>query len=1118
MINPQVLKLIRPSNKFRLKPYLYVLGFFLLVLNCKESPPEQNTLFTHLSSTESGVSFVNQIENSSELNILNYLYFYNGAGVAVSDFNNDGLSDIYFTANQTEDQLYLNKGGLTFKEITTESGIKNDKPWTTGVTIVDINNDGFLDIYVCKVGSFRSISGHNLLFVNQGVNEDGIPTFEEQSANYGLNISSFSTQASFFDYDLDGDLDMFLLNHSVFPNRSYGKGSKRKSINEQSGDKLFENIDGKYVEVTAQANIFQGEIGYGLGLGISDINNDLFPDIYVGNDFFENDYLYLNQGNGSFKELISSDEKLLGHTTHFSMGNDLADINNDGFTDIISVDMLPEDLSTYKTSAQEYNFQIYSNYLRNGYAAQFMQNTLHINRQNLKFSETAHLSGIAATEWSWSPLIADFDNDGWNDVFVSNGILGATNDMDFINFIANENIQEQIENGLSSEDLKFIERLPVKKTKNYMYRNEGQNQFSDQQKDWLNSPESFSNGAVYADLDNDGDLDLVVNNVNDEAFIIRNNAESELGTNYLTVSFIGSELNNQGIGSKVSVYSGDNFQAKEHFVTRGYQSAVDHGLHFGLGNQDKIDSLKIRWPDGKEQTMVDVPANQKLTINYQEATTPSLSEQREQEESSSAAIIPFAHSDNTTIEFNRDPLIPFATTNMGPDISVADINNDGLNDIFLSGGKGQASSMFVQQTDGSFSSSQNELFDLHKLNEDVAHEFGDVNNDGFVDLIVVSGGNEFKNGKAIWPRLYLNSDGSFEYDNSQFQNININASSVKLSDFDNDGDLDVCITSDTDADQFGKSVRQYLFVNDGKGGFTDQTEILAPDFQNVGNVKDVAFYDMNADGLKDMIVVGYWMPVTIYYNDGKEFKRGIDQFDDTNGWWNTVEVADFDNDGDQDLIVGNWGLNSRLKANLEEPITLYSYDFDNNGSVEPIVTYYYQQEETTFASKEELSKQMPFINKDFLTHDEFAKASVKEVFTDEKLKKAMKKKVFELATCYFENVDNKRFIKHQLPFFGQISSVNDILVHDFNKDGYFDVLFAGNYYEISTQLSRLDASHGELFMNDKNGGFYHVPNQHVDISGVVRNLDIIAIDGVEYVVFARNNDSPLLLNLEKFKQ
>lgn len=1093
---------------------LYLLIFLLFSCTRRKEP-----IFVSLNSRQTHIDFQNPITNTPDLNILNYLYFYNGAGVAAADFNNDGLTDVYFTANQAEDKLYLNQGNFIFKDVTAQAGIHNTGNWTTGVTTVDINNDGWLDLYICKVGHYRNIKGKNLLYVNQGI-KNGIPAFKEEAEKYGLDVEGFSTQAIFFDYDLDSDLDMFLLNHSVHPNSNYGSGNKRRETDTLSGDRLFENIDGKFIEVSSEAGIFQGKIGYGLGVSVSDINNDGYPDLYVGNDFFENDYLYINQKDKTFKETISADQTKLGHTTHFSMGNAVNDLNNDGTMDIVSLDMLPEDLHTYKTSGLEYPYQTYASYLKNGYAPQYMQNTLHFNRDGENFSETAFISGIAATEWSWSPLIADFNNDGYKDLYITNGILGATNDMDFVSFISNEAIQKQLGKAMSRKEMALIEEIPPKKVANYFFKNNGDHTFQNTTGVWTSGTPSFSNGAAYADLDNDGDLDIVVNNVNEPAFILKNTLEKAANENhYLRIKCKGSEKNRFGIGVTVYAFCKGQIMAAENYTTRGYLSAVPPEIHIGLGNEKTIDSLHIVWPGGAFQTLKNVVANRIITVDIEEAGGHyyhSFKNRSFSYMSNAEPLFNFTHQDQLSLEFNRDPLIPYAGTHAGPPVSAADINNDGREDIFMGGGKAQGGRLFLQEKDGSFTPHQPEIFDEDAISEDTDALFFDADNDHFPDLIVVSGGNEFKRGKPLQPRFYRNTNGIFSKDTLQFNTVEVNASGVTATDIDNDGDPDLCITSNLIPWQFGRTPRQYIFKNDGSGHFTDITDTFAPELKTVGNVEELIWVDLNKDGLQDAIAVGYWMPVTVFINDGKRLHlQHNNNLGQTSGWWNTVMAADFDKDGDIDIIAGNWGYNTRLSASPEQPVTLYSADFDDNGSIEPVITYFYQGTETPFASKDELVKQMPFLNKKYLSYKAFANAGFRDLFPPEKIKTAYKKQITELASCYFENSGNNTFIKHPLPFTAQISTVNALAVEDFNKDGYPDVLLAGNNYEISTQLGKLDASHGLILLNDKNGFFITAKNQAFNIAGPARQMKKVKIKDREYYIVTINNDAPVFLEKNK---
>lgn len=1068
-------------------------------------------------ATNNGITFSNNLKSTIDLNILNYLYYYNGAGVAIGDFNNDGFDDIYFTSNQEADELYLNRGNLKFQNITSQAGIVNDTGWTTGVTTIDANNDGLLDIYISKVSGHLKLKGHNLLYINQGVSSLGIPTFKEEASKFGLDIEGFSSQTAFFDYDLDGDLDAFILRHSLYPNSNYGNGIIRKTTTDSlSGDLLLENKNGKYINVSAKANIYSSRIGYGLGISTGDVNNDGYPDIYVGNDFFENDYLYINQKDGTFKELNTT-ESILGHTSHFSMGNAIEDINNDGKPDIISVDMLPKNLETFKASGQEYNYAILQNQLKYGYEPQFMQNTLHLNLGSNRFTETAFLSGIAATEWSWSPLVGDFDNDGSKDLYVTNGILGASNDMDFINFISNSAIQKQLGKNMDESALTFINKLPKKKTSNYFFKNIGNAQFINKNESWHQANLSFSNGASYSDLDNDGDLDIVVNNINDTAFVLENNSLNDtLNSNYIHIKFEGSTQNTFGIGATVDIYTNGQHQHFQNYTTTGYLSSKPPSIFAGLGTIKTIDSLKVVWPNNQQQVLKNIKANQilyvkendglqKYTEEPQDKTEPSLLDNVE-------VFVEYKHKDNRSIEFSRDPLIPYATTNLGPKISVGDLNSDGLEDIITLGGKNQITTYHLQQEDGDFIKQTFPGAQENAINEDIHSIIFDANGDDKNDVFIVSGGNEFKTGKPLAPRFYLNTREGYKDKSVQFDTIFINASKVYAIDLDNDRDKDIILTSNVYPQEFGKTPQQYIFKNDGKGNFTDVTEAYSPYLQKLGTIYDIAWRDINNDGYIDAVVAGHWLPITILINDGTSLRPlPTSSLQHTNGWWNTLEVEDFDNDGDLDIMAGNWGLNTRLHPSLEEPVRLYRADFDANGQIDPVVTYFYNHRETTLATKDEMVKQLPFINKKFLSYTAFAKADIEDLLGDKPLKKSDKKEAYEFASIYFENKGNNSFERQALPFLVQASSVQDILAEDFNNDGYLDVLLVGNNHEISTQLGQLDGSHGVLLKNDQKGGFKVAVNQNFRVSGSSRSLEKIKIKDQIYYIVGRNNDTLLFL-------
>ncbi|WP_313790922.1 VCBS repeat-containing protein [Flagellimonas allohymeniacidonis] len=1078
----------------------------LLLVSCTKQPK----LFTEVDASKSGVNFVNELTDTPELNILSYLYYYNGGGVAAADFNNDGWIDLFFTGNQVQDELYLNKGNLTFEKITKESGIETSGSWSTGVSHVDINNDGLLDIYICKASNHKNLKGQNLLYVNQGVNKDGTPLFEEMAAEYGLDFAGLSTKAAFFDYDLDGDLDMYLMNHSEHPNRTYGKGAQRKGFDALAGDVLFQNQDGYFEEVSKEAGIFQGKSGYGLGLSIGDVNNDGYPDIYLGNDFFENDYLYLNQKDGTFKEIISDNNAHLGHTTHYSMGNEIADLNNDGLLDIISLDMLPEDLETYKTSGQEYGYPIYQQYLRNGYAPQYMRNTLHLNLGGSNFSEIGFLSGIAATEWSWGALAADFDNDGYKDLFISNGIKGATNDMDYMNFIANDDIQKRIGSGMNENDLPIVDEIPEKKVPNYFFKNNGDLTFQNVSENWYGKQATYSHGCIYADLDNDGDLDVVVNNHEQVASILENTSQTG---SYLKISFEGPEHNRFGIGARVVAYMGQEQVVNENYPNRSYLSSVPAYIHMGLGNVATLDSLKVVWPGGKSEVLEAIPTNSSIKVSFKKAT--SSTENKTQPENTlleaNDSLVKFIHKEQASLDFDREPLIPFADSNNGPSIAIGDVNNDGKQDVFFGGAKGQQNALFIQGENGGFEADTTFL-DQNSINEATASIFFDANGDGQEDLLIAYGGNEFKSGKPLQPTLHLNQQGTLIEQVDTFKGVEINASDIAVGDIDADGDLDIFLVSDRVPASFGKTPRQFLLVNDGTGKFEDQTQKLIPQLEYLGNIKDVEIVDINQDGLPDIVVVGHWMPVSVFINqkDGFTLQEG-NGLENTEGLWNSLTLGDFDNDGDLDFICGNWGLNSKFKASNNEPVSLYRNDFDKNGSVEPLVTYYHQGIETPFASKDDLTKQMPFLNKEYLSYKKFAQASLTDLFGKNSLSESEKKYVYTLQSAYFENNGQGNFTSRPLPQIAQASQINDIAINDFNNDGYLDLLIVGNNHHISTQLGRLDAFHGLILRNDTKGNFFWDQNQHLQLNGVVKTIREIKINDKTSFVVGRNDQATVVL-------
>jgi enediyne biosynthesis protein E4 len=1094
-----------------------------LLMNCSGDSDKK---FRLVPAAESGIEFSNTLKESVEFNIFNYMYFYNGGGVAVGDVNGDELPDIYFTANQAPNKLYINRAGLRFKDVTSDAGVEGFNGWTTGVTMADVNSDGKLDIYVSYLGDYLIYRGKNQLFINEGNDENGVPIFVDRAMEFGLDLVGFSTQASFFDYDRDGDLDMFMLNHSLHENGTFGKSTLRNDAHPLAGDRLLRNDNGRYVDVTQGSGIYNSVIGYGLGVVVSDVNLDGWPDLYVGNDFHENDYLYINQKDGTFKENL---QQAMTHTSRYTMGVDFADMNNDAFPDLIAMDMLPDDPVMLKASAAEDAYDVYNFKLNYGYNHQFARNTLQLNNHDGTFSEIGLMAGVAATDWSWSSLFADFDLDGHKDLFVSNGILRRSNDLDYINFISVDSVQMRMKYQMSQRQLAYIEKMPKIKVPNYLFINDRDSSFTNVAMDWGLDQPSYSNGTAYSDLDNDGDLDIVVNNVDDKAFIYENRTidlrekDNKHVNHYLQITLKGKPGNLAGIGAKVFLYDSGTLQMQECMPTRGYQSSVDPRLLFGTANQTQIDSVIVVWTDGVFQTLKDVNTDQKLVVDQTQAAGdfdysifhPAASTFTQ---STEALDIPYKHKENRFIEFNREALIPHMLSAEGPAVAIADIDNDGREDLFVGGAKWAESKLFIQTANGKFRESRQPALQLDSTFEDVDAVFFDADGDSDNDLFVVSGGNEFS-GKSQYrnSRLYLN-DGRGNFRRSPgIPPIFTTGSVVAVYDVDADGDTDIFLGSRAVPWRYGIKPDSYILLNDGHGTFTDATDTVAPGLRHFGFVKKAVWADMDGDAQKDLVIAAEWSPVTILFNtNGKLKAQSLEGsgLDGTEGWWNTIEPADIDNDGDLDLIAGNLGLNSKLKATPAQPVKLFVGDFDKNDSTDQLLTHFVGDKEYPFNTRDEMTKQMPYLKKRYLSYQKFANTSFHEMFSAELLVGAEHHTANTFQSCIVENIGDKKFKMRPLPRAAQLSTINAILSDDFDGNGTADLLVAGNFYPINIQMGRNDASYGVFLQGNGKGAFKAVPQSvsGFKITGEVRHLKKITAGRQVYYLAIRNNDT-----IEAFK-
>lgn len=1076
-----------------------------------------------LNSDHTNIAFSNDLENTPEFNIQNYLYFYDGGGVSAGDINNDGLPDLFFTGNSVRNRLYLNKGNFEFEDITESAGIEHmPDSWSTGVTMADVNGDNYLDIYVSKV-NYLNKKGPNQLYINNGDN-----TFTERADEFGLDFEGYSTQAAFFDYDVDGDLDLFLLNHSFHSEETYGPAEElRQRTHPQAGDRLFRNDGDSFTDVTDESRIISSALGYGLGVAVTDINQDGFMDIYVGNDFHEDDYFYINNGDGTFSESLYS---MIGHTSSASMGNDTGDINNDGLTDIISLDMMPGDHEMYMSSGGPDMVVVADTKKRFGFGANNNRNTLQVNRGIWNglphFSETAFASGIAKTEWSWSALLADFNNNGFQDLYVTNGLPKRPNDLDYVSAL--QRVRRQFSGEEQDERIySLIERMSSVHVSNYMFQNNRDLTFNDVTEAWGFERPSFSNGAVYSDLNDDGKLDIVVNNINRGAFIYQNNFADEDSTHYVKVKLSGEGGNTAGIGAKLFVYQKDKKLYREQMPTRGFQSSVDPVLHFGLDTNSVIDSLLVIWPDRRYQMLRNIRADQTLEISQTNSegefdydafkNSPGnsfLTDVSEEVE------IHHTHTENSFDDFNREPLMPYKLSTQGPALAVGDATGDGLDDFYLGGARGFPGKLFIQQSDGTFIESTNNNFQADSGSEDVDAVFFDANDDGLNDLYVVSGGNELTgNTRDLIDRLYINrGNGELLKAGRNIPAIPVNGSVVQPADIDGDGDLDLFVGGHSIPWNYGVGPKTTILENDGNGGFTDVTQKVGPEIQTIGNVTSAAWIHNPEKSVPDLVIAGEWMSVQFFENqDGKLAKTTEEAgLDGMEGLWQSIHTVDLDDNGLEDLILGNFGTNSRLQASPESPLKLYVSDFNDNGQTAPVIAYTTDGSEKPFEQLDEILAQIPDVQENIRSYRDYANKSLDELFSPAKLDSALQKEVTELRSMVLLNNGNGEFSRHPLPIGAQLFPVFGIHSEDVNQDGLMDILLGGNLYDVKPSMGgRQDAGFGQVLGGKGNGEFEAIKpsGSGFIIDGEARSVQPIEIGNARHIIVARNNKTPLIFRL-----